>query len=331
MSQNPYAQIGSESGGQFPYGPDLVPSNPGRTSILAIVALVLAVCGCVCPVLVVPGALAMVLGGISIVTMAMENWRIRGIGLAITAICLGAFQCVVVALLFFGIYQPIMGGWRSVVVGPVGHVLTSIDKGDVAGARAGLTPHAQTLISEEMLADFGKRYRAHLGKFVEFPSNPVDIWQTYKRIKPSFRALDDGSGQPNTQNVIPLPGRFEKGEALVIMQLDQSEMPDRHIRSSGGSGVSTTVTPPSTGTTAHNGQWQMPVLNIGIATTDGQVEWLIDPDVARKSGRPPAGAPHKKGRHPQDSNGPPPPDADHRDAAGPDAPSAPPAPPDDKP
>src|SRR5581483_7161072 len=170
---------------------------------------------------------------------------------------------------------------RSVVVGPVGNVLTNIDKGDLAAARAGLTPHAQTLISEDMLADFGKRYNARLGKFQEFPSGVLDIYQTYKRISPSFRALDDGSGQPNTQNVIPLPGRFEKGEALVVMQMDQGQLARHRSRSGSGgwsassSGSSTPASPPGapggplpTGT---SGQWQMPVLNIGIVTTDGKV------------------------------------------------------------
>lgn len=313
MSQNPYAQIGSDSGSQFPYGPDFAPARPERTSVMAIIALVFAICGCVCPILILPGPIAMAIGGLAILLIAMSGWQKRGIGLAITAICLGLLQCVVVALAFFGVYQPVMGGWRSAVVGPLGQMLTNVDKGDTAAAKTALTPHAQTLITDEALLDFAKRYQSHMGKFKEFPSGPVDIWQAYKRVAPAFRALDDGSGQPNTQNIIPLPGVFEKGEALVIMQLDQGQMQKHRSRTSTGPATSTTTgtaqpAPPSNPT----GQWQMPVLNIGIATIDGKVEWLIDPDMARKSGRPPPPGP----------GGPPPPP---RGGTDPDKPPAPPS------
>ncbi len=255
MTQNPYSQFGGADAAS-PYGPDFGDQPQPRTSVLAIVSLVLSVIGCVCFIIPGPGALAMAMGGIAILLIMFSGGRVRGIGLAATAVCLGLLQTVVFFVMLLGVYQPIMGGWRNTVVAPVSDVLFALEKNDPATARSLLTPRAQTAITEDMLAEFASKYQSRLGAFKGIPENPLEIWTAYKNIGPAMGALQKGSGGNPQQNLIPLPGTFEKGDALIMLHIDNTGFQNN--------------TPPPTGTV------RMPVLNIGIATNDGTQIWILD-------------------------------------------------------
>lgn len=255
MTQNPYAQFGGGEGGPSPYSPDFNDLPQSRTSILAIVSLVLSVIGCVCFIVPGPGALAMVLGGIAILLIMTSGGRVRGIGFAATAVCLGLLQSIIFFVMLFGVYQPIMGGWSNTVVAPVNDVLMALEHKDAKAARALLTPRAQAGITEDMLTEFAAKYQSRLGAFKGFPENPLEIWSAYKSVAPAMRTLQTGSNGGNQQNMIPLPGMFEKGNALIILHLDNSGFNGKRAPTS-------TV--------------RMPILNLGIASNDGLETWILD-------------------------------------------------------
>lgn len=256
MTQNPYAQFGSGDGTPTPYGPEFGDQPQARTSVLAIISLVLSVIGCVCFIIPGPGALAMAIGGIAILLIMASHGRVRGIGFAATAVCLGLLQTIVFFVILLGVYQPIMGGWNNTVVAPVNDVLVALEKKDAKAARALLTPRAQAAISEEMLTEFAAKYQARLGAYKGVPENPLDIWTAYKSIAPAMKVMQNGPGGNPQQNMIPLPGTFERGNALIILQLDNAGFNGQR--------------PPASTTI------RMPVLNIGIASNDGTEIWILD-------------------------------------------------------
>jgi hypothetical protein len=261
MTQNPYAQFGGGDSGPSPYTPDFGDQPQSRTSILAIISLVLSVIGCVCFVVPGPGALAMLLGGISILLIMTSGGRVRGIGFAATAVCLGLLQSIVFFVALFGVYQPIMGGWTNTVIAPVNDVLMALEKKDPKAARAFLTPRAQTVITEDMLTDFTTKYQAKLGAFKGFPTNPFQIVSGYQNVAQAMQKLQTGNNRGNQNGMIPLPGTFEKGTAMVVLHLDDH----------GFNGNK----PPASSTV------RMPVLNIGIVTVDGTEIWILDTDKAK--------------------------------------------------
>jgi hypothetical protein len=279
MSQNPYSQLGADSGGPFPYGPDVMPTDPGRTSVLAVIALVISICGCVCPIFVVPGALAMVLGGIAVILIATSGARIRGLGLATTAICLGLLQTVVVALFYFGVYRPTVGFIDSAWVGPVDHFMSAAESGDAKGALSELTQRGQDGITPEQIADFVTRYHAEVGKYKSAPTGPIEIFQAFSQLGQAMSGMNSTTQAGGSPNGIPVAANFEKTPAVLVAQIDEKA---KHQHTSGA------PTKP-------------PILNIGILTNDGKSIWLLAPDEARQLPEP--GAPPSPGPKPPRGQG----------------------------
>ncbi len=299
MSQNPYSQFGGP--GTQQYGGDFIDPTPSRTSVLAIIGLVISIVGCIACIIPGPGAFAAVLGGLAVFFIARSSGRLTGMGLAITAIVLGLFQSVAIIAVLVGASQVSSQFGKEFFV-PMGQTMAAIESGDMKGARAMLTPKASAAVTDEMLRDFVKQYHATAGTYQKMPEN---LWDTLKMGVELGQASKHQRGGGNYNQrpgemTFPLPAKFAQGSALVMISMDPTLM-GQHNQGS---------------------KSQQTLLNLGVVTLDGKEVWLLDPDVARKLTSKPFGytPPAKPGKGSGSGDGSPAdPDGEKPDAP-PDAP-----------
>jgi hypothetical protein len=266
MSQNPYSNFGS-SGSQYGGGPavsgDFIDPTPSRTSVLAIVALVVSIVGCCSIIVPGPGAIAAMLGGLSVFFIARSRGRLTGTGIAVTAIVLGLFHTVALIALLVGASQVNSQVGKEFFV-PMGQMMTAIEAGDSKGARAMLTPKASAAVTDEMLADFVKSYHASAGTFQKMPESVFETITMAMELGRASKSQRGGGGGTYNQHAgettFPLPAKFSQGSALIMIAMDPTLM----------------------GQKQPGGAKQPTLLNLGVLTLDGKEVWLIDPDVARK-------------------------------------------------
>ncbi len=262
---NPYAQFGQP--GQTGYGGDYLEPQQQRTSITAVISLVVSIVGCCVawlPGFMVmfggnpgagavivggPGAFAAIIGGLAVFFISQSQGRLRGLGLAVTGIVLGLLQAVLWIFIIMTVVVPMTNGLNTHFVGPIDNTMMGIEKGDPKAARAMLTPAADKAITDEMLADFATRYRAEVGAYTGAPHNMWDLIKRYMQLGQAMQGFQNG-GRGRQQSLIPFPGEFAKGGAVVVIQIDPND------RSGGNKGI--------------------PVVNIGIMTNDGKQIWLMD-------------------------------------------------------
>lgn len=260
MSQNPYNNLGG-SGNQYGGGGDFIDPTPSRTSVLAITALVISIVGCIACVLPGPGAFAAIFGGLAIFFIARSGGRLTGTGIAVTAIVLGLFQTVAIIALLIGANQVSSQVGKEFFV-PMGQTMSAVEKGDMQGARAMLTPKAAAAVTDEMLRDFVTHYHATAGAYQKMPEN---VWETVTMAMEMGKASKQqrGNGSYNQrpgEMTFPLPAKFAQGSALVMISMDPTLM----------------------GQNKPGSNSQQTLLNLGVVTLDGQEVWLLDPDEARK-------------------------------------------------
>ena len=264
MSQNPYSQFGSP--GTQQYGGDFIDPTPKRTSVMAIIGLVISIVGCVACIVPGPGAIAAIVGGLGVFFIARSSGRLTGMGLAITAIVLGLFQSVACIALLTGLAQVNAQAGKAFFV-PVGQMMGAIERGDTAGARVLLTTEASAAISDDMIKDFAKRYQATTGAFQKTPEN---VWETLTmmiELGKSAKAQKKSRGgrgpiiQPHGgEPQFPIPARFANGSAFVMVEMDPVAMGQQGQKKS--------------------------LLNVGVVTLDGTEIWLLDTAKADKLLRP---------------------------------------------
>ena len=260
MSQNPYSQFGSP--GTQQYGGDFIDPTPSRTSVMAIIGLVVSIVGCIGCIIPGPGAFAAILGGLGVFFIARSSGRLTGMGLAITAIVLGLFQSVAWIALFTGFQQMNTQAGKQFFA-PVGQMMSAIEKGDTAGARVLLTKEANAAITDEMIKDFAKQYRASTGAFQKTPES---VWETITmsielgKSAKSQKGTRGGRGpmiQPRGgEPQIPIPARFAQGSAFVMVVMDPVAMGQTGQKNS--------------------------LINVAVMTLDGKEIWLLDPAKAGK-------------------------------------------------
>jgi hypothetical protein len=270
MSQNPYAQFDSpgsqQVGGEM--GGDFVDPVQSRTSIMAIIGLVISIVGCIACIIPGPGAVAAILGGLAIFFIARSSGRLRGLGLAITAIVLGLVQSIGWIAITAGIASA-FGGYQRQFCAPAGQLITAIEHADVQGARALLTKGANAAIGDDDLRDFAKKYRTSLGTLQQTPHS---AWEALTMFTDTGPDRNKARG-----NAVPVPARFSNGMALVMVVVDPAAMHN-----------------PSTAAQS--------LANIGVVAADGTEIWLIDP--VQTNGTSPGGpgsAPDKKAATPTPS------------------------------
>jgi hypothetical protein len=101
--------------------------------------------------------------------------------------------------------------------------MLALQSGKVDEARVVFAQSAADKLNDEISKDFLARVEAQLGKYKGAPTDLIDfVKQMYDRVKVQGAALGN---VPSTTDVSPytLPADFEKGEALIIVLVDQRE------------------------------------------------------------------------------------------------------------
>lgn len=241
MGQNPYANFGA--------GSDFLESTERRTSVLAIVALVLALL-CFIPGF---GLLAMILGGASLLFISQSRGRLGGLGLAITACVVGLIVTVIQGAIFYGMAQ-VSSAATTHFTKPVGTVFTGVANLDYKAARSLLTPRASSVITDAEIAAFSKAVKDELGAYAGPPEGMFGLVGSYGQVGPLMQKFQ------GRNDVVPFPGNFAKGTALIVLQADQ-----RHTGQPSGL----------------PGEESIPLLNYGVVTMQGKEIWLVEPDEMR--------------------------------------------------
>lgn len=249
MSQsppNPYAQR--------PTGYDFEPPVDSRTSVLAVIALVLALL-CFIPGL---GVLALLVGGVAVLLISGSGGRLRGMGIAATACVIGLITSVLWVLITVGMVgaaQQATKGLQPMLI-PAQTALAAMEKGDFTAARATFSPALDAKVTDEEMQAFVNAYQAKLGSFQSGP-------QTLKEYLGAWFSLGAQMGNsnvgPNAQNVLPIPARFSSDWAIIYFPLIPGTKPPP---APAGSGLP---------------YGNFPVENLGIWTTDGTTIWLVAP------------------------------------------------------
>jgi hypothetical protein len=196
-----------------PYGgnPQGEPYMEQRTSVMAIIALVLGILGCI-PGL---GLLAIILGIIALVRIGGSNGRLGGRGLAIAGIILGLLLSVV----WIGIVSVFNKGSKmlsEMMAGPTTTFFTAAEAGDYAGARKAFTAQAAAQITDDDIKRFVAEYSKDAGKYKQVPMGVLDFFSAYANVG---NVMQNYKG--NRQNEIPVPVEFSNGWAVVIMHVDK--------------------------------------------------------------------------------------------------------------
>lgn len=186
--------------------------GPERTSIVAILALVFAL-PCFIPG---AGIVASLLAVFALVGIASSKGRVGGTGLAIAALVLGLFGTALWTALGYGAWQA-MSFFDKQIVGSTAVVMTEIKDGEWDKVKGRFVPAAASNLSPETFETFRASYREKFGEFVGAPSGIRDIFDDYSKLGPLMGNLKN---PPN--NTIPVPLRFEKGPALLMMEFDPS-------------------------------------------------------------------------------------------------------------
>lgn len=205
--------MAASSIGNEPFDPTYVVQ---RTSVLAIVSFVL---GLVC---FVPGlgAIAVLLGIAAIVLISTSRGRLTGTGWAAAGVVLGLLFTVIQIALVVGAVQG-MGAIKSHVVVPTNEAITAFDTaGDPAALRKVFTPEASATITDAQITAFRDAYRAELGAFKSVPTGWREVIQGYQQFGHQMQKYQAQPGQQPDQ--IPLPARFDKGWALLVIRMDSN-------------------------------------------------------------------------------------------------------------
>jgi hypothetical protein len=215
-----------------------------RTSIMAILSLVF---GLLCiPGFGIVGAL---LGIAALFLISSSNGRLSGKGLAIAGLVIS----LLVSSLWIGFGYgavKVLGVVKTQMVGPVNDTMTAIETGDYAAARKFLSPTTAAAVTDAHFDAFKAAYAADAGAgaYKSMPDGFMELLNGWAALGPIMQKY-----QQNQGDVIPLPGNFDKGIALVAVQIDKSA-------------------PPSPGAA------MPPFMNIVVTTTTGNSYALYDPN-----------------------------------------------------
>lgn len=224
--------------------------GPQRTSILAILALVFAL-PCFIPGV---GFIASLLAVFALVGIASSKGRVGGTGLAIAALVLGLISTAFWGAIGYGAWQ-ITNQFSSFATAPAANLLAAVEKGDNAAARAGVVDYTAVLLTDEQLASVKTQLNDKLGAYQSAPKGLIELFSSYGEIAHLMK-------QPpqNAEPEIPIPLRFEKGAALVMIAIDPEKQPKD------GKDLSKLL----------------PIRNLKIVTSDGTEIFLVDPKLLPK-------------------------------------------------
>ncbi|MBL8764692.1 MAG: hypothetical protein JNM07_10535 [Phycisphaerae bacterium] len=245
MNQNPYEFRGNLGASGSTMDPDWLPQTPERTSLLAIFSLVLALI-CFLPG---PGVLAAILGSASLFAITSAKGRLGGKGLAATGIVVGLLATVLWVGLAIGAVQ----FWRMTqkqFLAPANEIILAIESSNPDVVAKNFSPDMQPQVASYIGA-FRDSYKDELGKFQGIPQEFWDVIQSTGRAFSAPQQNGRHASQEQMQNTVPFPGKFEKGTALVLIELDVTRGP------------------------SNTGRGFPYFRNIGIMTPTGKFTWLF--------------------------------------------------------
>ncbi|MFN7020479.1 MAG: hypothetical protein ACK4WH_04020 [Phycisphaerales bacterium] len=242
MSRSPFAELEQP----------IPEPAPRRTSALAVASLIVAIASIV-PLFCVflgSGALAMMLGGASLLLISRERGRLGGRGLAFAGIVTGLFVTVV-QIVAIAVMVKSVGFLQQQLVGPVDQSIRAIERGDLATARKLFTPEADARITDRMLTDFAASCSREFGAYAGPPDSLWGFVTGWFRTGPAMAQLGNNAG-----NTFPFPVRFATTEAVVVVLYD----PQRFDQSQGAGPTN----------------FAFPTINLGVLTADGRSVWITD-------------------------------------------------------
>jgi hypothetical protein len=229
--------------------------GPERTSIVAIIALVFAL-PCFIPGF---GIIASLLAVFALVGIAGSKGRVGGTGLAIAALVIGLFATALWTALAYGAWQA-ASFFDKQIVGATALTMTEIKDGEWDKVRSRFVQTSADKLTPETFEAFRTSYRDKLGEFQGAPTGLMDMFDMYSKLGPLMQNLKN---PPN--NTIPLPLRFEKGPALLMMEFD----PSPRARTSGTAN-------PNVPTTGKDVLRSLPIRNLSLLGEGGTVVVLLD-------------------------------------------------------
>ncbi|MCR9075425.1 MAG: DUF4190 domain-containing protein [bacterium] len=183
--------------------------EPERTSIMAILSLVMSLLGC-CVFITAP--IGVLLGIFGLIGTSKSNGRVGGKGLAIGGIIVGVLAMAIWAGIVFG-----FGGMMNVAIKQFGSttesILSDIQSGDYDAARANMAGPG-SITSDEDLAAFNAAYTADLGSYVSMPSGFGEMINGYMALGPLMQPYQNQGGY------VPMPAQFDSGWVLVLYVMD---------------------------------------------------------------------------------------------------------------
>jgi hypothetical protein len=218
---------------------------------LAILALVFAL-PCFIPGV---GFIASLLAVFALVGIASSKGRVGGTGLAVAALVLGLLSTAFWGAMGYGAWQ-VVNKFSSAATAPVSAMITSAEKGDSQAVRDGLVTYSAEKLTDERLAAFKDQVRDKLGAYQSSPKGLIDLISAYGEIAHLMKPPP-----PNGEPRIPIPLRFEKGAALVMLDIDPIQQHENAPKKSK----------------------TLPIRNVTIITADGSAIELLDPASLPKS------------------------------------------------
>jgi hypothetical protein len=199
MTQIPYVSD--------PYGHDPM-AEPPRTSLMAIISMVLSLIGCCLPI----GFLGAILGIFSLVGISSSRGRVTGKGFAVAGIIIGLVNTAI----FVGITIAMDKGFKA-YVGITQPVYENLEAGNFNEVRRSLSAVSATTTDEQFRA-FRDAYQAELGLFQSLPEGWWALIQDFvdPTVGPNMQTFQGRS------DMIPIPGRFDQGLAILLFQFDPS-------------------------------------------------------------------------------------------------------------
>ncbi len=219
-----------------------------RTSIMAILSLVLGLLG-----LCVPGfgLLGLLFGIVALILIGSSNGALAGRGLSAAGIVLGLLFSVLWGALIFGAL-----GFASLfnqsIVTPTTRTMQAIEARDWTTARNSLVKATAEKLTDADFETFREAYHKELGAFKSTPTGLLEFMAQLGEMGDMMSRF-----QNNPNNLIPIPVTFDKGKAVVAMQIDPQQP-----AASGSSGKPT----------------ELPIANLQIMFRDGKVVTLYDPE-----------------------------------------------------
>ncbi len=200
MTQIPYVSD--------PYGHDQL-SEPPRTSLMAIISMVLSLIGCCLPI----GFLGAILGVFSLVGISSSRGRVTGKGFAVAGIIIGVINTAIQVSLFVAMEK----GFKA-YVGITEPIYKNLESGDFDSVRLALSGASATTTDEQFIA-FRNAYQAELGSFSRMPSGWVELVTNFvgPEIGPNVGVFQ------GRNDMIPTPAHFDQGVALLIFQFDPAQ------------------------------------------------------------------------------------------------------------